>query len=83
MYDRLFTLEDVGDIPEDKSYSDYLNPDSVKYYKDAKLEQSLVDAAQNDRYQFVRNGYFIKDSHDEHVFNNIVNLKDTWAKLSK
>ena len=36
-----------------------------------------------ERYQFVRNGYFIRDCHDSGVFNNIVNLKDSWAKENK
>ena len=83
MYDRLFTLENVGDIPEGESYRDYLNPDSVRHHKNAKLEQSLADAVPSERYQFVRNGYFIKDNHSGDVFNNIVNLRDTWAKISK
>ncbi len=83
MYDRLFTLENVADIPEDKSYGDFLNPDSIKIYSNAKLEQSLSEATLNNRYQFVRNGYFIKDSKHDNVFNNIVNLRDTWAKISK
>ncbi len=81
-YDRLFTLANVADIPEDKSYGDYLNPDSIKVYPDAKLEKSLESAGNNDRFQFVRSGYYIRDSHDPHVFNNIVNLKDTWAKMN-
>lgn len=83
MYDRLFTLENVADIPEDKSYGDYLNPDSIKVYPDAKLELSLQDASKDQRFQFVRNGYFIQDNKNDGVFNNIVNLKDTWAKISR
>ncbi len=83
LYDRLFTLENVADMPEDKSYSDYLNPDSVKEFRGCKLESSLAAAGANERFQFVRNGYFILDSKNPGVFNNIVNLKDTWAKLNK
>ena len=83
MYDRLFTLENVGDIPEDKSYKDYLNPDSVSYHKNAKLEKALEGAAKNERFQFVRNGYFIRDGHSDGVYNEIVSLKDSWAKISK
>ncbi|MEG1757707.1 MAG: glutamine--tRNA ligase/YqeY domain fusion protein [Oscillospiraceae bacterium] len=82
IYDRLFTLENVGDIPEDKSYGDYLNHDSIKSYPNARLENSLITAAQGTRFQFVRNGYFIKDCKNDNVFNSIVNLKDTWAKLN-
>lgn len=83
LYDRLFTLENVGDIPEGQQLGDYINPESIKYHKNAKLESSLADATTNERYQFVRNGYFIKDIHNPGVFNNIVTLKDTWAKVNK
>ncbi|MEG0750661.1 MAG: glutamine--tRNA ligase/YqeY domain fusion protein [Oscillospiraceae bacterium] len=83
MYDRLLTIENVGDLPEGASLGDYINPDSVKLFRNAKLEKSLESATVNDRFQFVRSGYFIKDIHDAHVFNNIVTLKDTWAKVNK
>jgi len=83
MYDRLFTIENVGDIPEDKNLLDYVNHDSVKSYPNAVLESSLADAKVGDRFQFVRTGYFMLDCHDSNVFNNIVNLKDSWAKANK
>ncbi|MDO4565910.1 MAG: glutamine--tRNA ligase, partial [Oscillospiraceae bacterium] len=83
MYDRLFTLENVGDIPEGESLGDYINPDSIKIYAKAKLEKSLADAGADERFQFVRNGYFIKDSRNAGVYNNIVTLKDTWVKVKK
>ena len=80
LYDRLFTIENTGDIPEDKSYNDYLNPDSLKEYTGCKLEPSLATAQPGDRYQFVRSGYFCKDTRSENVFNRIVGLKDSFAK---
>ena len=83
MYDRLFTIEKVSEMPEDKTFGDYLNMDSVKTFENAKLESSLESATTNERFQFVRNGYFIKDSKNADTFNNIVNLKDTWAKLNQ
>ena len=83
LYDRLFTLENVADIPEDKSYGDYLNPDSVKIFPHAKLEASLADAGAGERFQFVRNGYFTQDCRNEGVYHSIVGLKDTWAKLNQ
>lgn len=78
VYDRLFTLENVFDIPEDKSYMDYLNPDSLKSYPSAKCEPSLVSARAGDKFQFVRTGYFCKDSKNENVFNMTVGLKDSY-----
>ena len=83
VYDRLFTLENLMDMPDDMDFGDFLNPDSIKVYPCAKLEESLKDATAEDRYQFVRNGYFIKDSKNENTFNSIVNLRDTWAKISR
>ena len=82
LYDHLFTIPNVFDIPEDKTYSDYLNPDSLKHLTGCKLEPSLADAKPGDRFQFVRNGYFCKDSKNPDTFNRIENLKDTWGKVA-
>ncbi len=83
LYDHLFTIPNVFDIPEDKTYSDYLNPDSLTKLTNCKLEPSLADAKPGERFQFVRNGYFCKDSHNPNTFNRIETLKDTWGKVSK
>ena len=80
MYGRLFSEENMVTLPEGKDYNDFLDPDSVKGYKGAKLEASLGEAGEDERFQFVRSGYFIKDSKNPGVWNNIVNLKDSWAK---
>ena len=80
MYGRLFSEENMVTLPEGKDYNDFLDPDSVKEYKGAKLEASLGEAGEDERFQFVRSGYFIKDSKNLGVWNNIVNLKDSWAK---
>ena len=80
MYGRLFSEANMVTLPEGKDYNDFLDPDSVKEYKGAKLEASLGEAGADERFQFVRSGYFIKDSKNPSVWNNIVNLKDSWAK---
>ena len=80
MYGRLFSEANMVTLPEGKDYNDFLDPDSVKEYKGAKLEAALAEAGADERFQFVRNGYFIKDSKNPDVWNNIVNLKDSWAK---
>ena len=80
MYGRLFSEANMVTLPEGKDYNDFLDPDSVKEYKGAKLEASLGEAGADERFQFVRSGYFIKDSKNPAVWNNIVNLKDSWAK---
>ncbi|MGN0872730.1 MAG: glutamine--tRNA ligase/YqeY domain fusion protein, partial [Victivallales bacterium] len=76
LYDRLFTVENVGDIPEGEDYRSYLNPDSLKIVRGAMMEPSLKDAGKGDRFQFERIGYFCVDSKDEFeekpVFNRTV-----------
>lgn len=83
LYDYLFTLENVNDVPEGTNYMDYLNPNSMTELTSCKLEPSLAEAKAGDKFQFVRMGYFCKDSKNEGVFNQIVTLKDTWAKVNK
>ena len=83
MYGRLFTEANMVTLPEGKTYNDYLNKDSVKEYKNAKLEAALGEAGGDERFQFVRTGYFIRDSKNPENWNNIVNLKDSWAKAQK
>ncbi|MBQ8738129.1 MAG: glutamine--tRNA ligase/YqeY domain fusion protein [Clostridia bacterium] len=80
VYDKLFTIENVGDIPEDKTYNDYLNPNSLVKIENALVEKSLADAKSGDKFQFVRNGYFCKDSKYENTYNKIVGLKDSFPK---
>ena len=83
LYDYLFTLENVNDVPEGTNYLDYLNPNSLTELAGCKLEPSLAEAKTGDKFQFVRTGYFCKDSKDEGVFNQIVGLKDSGAKEAK
>ncbi len=78
VYDKLFTLENVFDIPEDKSYTDYLNPSSLTIYPNAKVEPSLADAVSGDKFQFVRQGYFCKDSKYDNTYHMVVPLKDSY-----
>ncbi len=80
LYDKLFTIENVSDIPEDKTYDDYLNPNSLIKIENALLEKSVADAKAGDKFQFVRNGYFCKDSKYENTYNRIVGLKDSYPK---
>jgi len=76
-YDKLFTIKNVKDIPEDKTYNDYLNPDSVQEIKGAKIEKG-TDMTPGTKYQFVRLGYYVVDSKHEGTFNRVVSLKDSY-----
>ena len=83
LYDRLFT------VPDPNTASDYhsvLNPDSLTEVE-AMLEPSLASLGAEEPVQFERLGYFCLDSVDDtkaqRVFNRIVTLRDSWAKLEK
>jgi glutaminyl-tRNA synthetase len=83
LYDRLFTEPE----PEaEGDFLDCLNPDSLKIIA-AKLEPSLAKLSAGQRVQFERLGYFTPDpkdsTSDKLVFNRIVGLRDSWAKLAK
>jgi glutaminyl-tRNA synthetase len=86
LYDRLFLSEDPErDVPGG-TFLDNLNPNSLEVLGDCLIEPSLSGAAPGSRFQFERLGYFsvdLESREDALVFNRIVSLRDTWAKLSQ
>jgi len=80
LYDRLFTHPNPGGVD---NTIEHLNPDSLIKLEHCKLEPSLSDADPDRHYQFERTGYFVRDNHEELVFNRTVTLRDTWAKIDK
>ena len=80
LYDFLFDIENTSDIPEGKTFDDYLNKDSVRKIEGAKIEPTLAEAKPSDKFQFVRCGYFVKDTKHPNTFNKIVGLKDSFPK---
>ena len=78
MYDRLFTEENMNDLPEGKSYVDFLNPESAVKIENAKVEPALAEAKPGEKFQFVRIGYFSKDTKNDNTFNRVVSLKDSY-----
>ncbi len=82
LYDRLFNVENPA--MEEGDFKDYMNPDSLEIINNAVAEPSLAKAVQEERYQFLRKGYFCLDREstaEKIIFNRTVGLKDTWAKL--
>lgn len=69
------------DNPEDPNGEMIMNPNSLEV-KECFIEPSVKDAKKGDRFQFMRNGYYIvdtKDTTEEHlVFNRIVPLKSSF-----
>jgi glutaminyl-tRNA synthetase len=83
LYDRLFTESHMDALPEDRSYTDYLNPESLTVVT-AYAEASLKDV--KDCVQFERLGYFYPDYDsvsDKLLFNRTVTLKDSWTKQNR
>ena len=87
LYDHLFSIPDPNEGKEDEDFKAYLNPTSLEIVPACRLEPSLKGAKPGDRYQFERLGYFCVDNKDSSdkglVFNRIVTLRDTWAKIVK
>ncbi|TDH29282.1 glutamine--tRNA ligase/YqeY domain fusion protein [Segetibacter sp. 3557_3] len=84
LYDRLFRVEDPN--KEEGDFKSYLNPDSLTVLPAVYIEPSLREAKFDERYQFLRKGYFCLDQDswtDKIVFNRTVSLKDSWAKETK
>ncbi len=83
LYDKLFTIEDVGAIPEGEDYRNYLNPDSLKIVS-CLMEPALKTVKPGVSVQFERTGYFCLDEQDSKegalIFNRTVALKDSWQK---
>jgi glutaminyl-tRNA synthetase len=85
LYDRLFLQSDPENPPEGKDFTAALNPASLVVLADSRVEPSVGKDAAGTRYQFERQGYFMRDPIDSRagalVFNRTVTLRDTWAKL--
>ncbi len=86
LFDRLFTVEHP-DMDKEKDFKEFLNPDSLQALEECILEPSIASATVDDRLQFERQGYFCLDSREstpeKPVFNRIVTLRDSWAKMNK
>lgn len=87
LYEHLFVGENPDEEDGDLGYKAKLNPNSVEVLIHCKVEPSLAGAVPGSRYQFMRQGYFNIDpgdgSENQLVFNRIVPLRDTWAKIQK
>ncbi|HDN27594.1 MAG TPA: glutamine--tRNA ligase/YqeY domain fusion protein [Thioploca sp.] len=85
LYDRLFNQADPG--ADGTDFKAALNPNSMEVLTYCQLEPSLANAQAGERYQFERLGYFCVDNvvskEGALVFNRIVTLRDSWAKIEK
>jgi glutaminyl-tRNA synthetase len=87
LYDRLFTVANPDEVEEGKTFQDYLNPASRAVLTGCRVEPSIAGDPLGNRYQFERLGYFIADMIDSAsgrlVFNRIIELRDSWAKVAQ
>ncbi|MFZ5686673.1 MAG: glutamine--tRNA ligase/YqeY domain fusion protein [Bacillota bacterium] len=86
LYDHLFLVDNPEEVEEGSDFTANINPDSLEKLPDCMVEPSLAGAKPGDRFQFLRQGYFCIDAASDGgslVFNRIVSLKDTWAKVQK
>jgi glutaminyl-tRNA synthetase len=87
LYDRLFNSPAPDASKEDKDYKEYLNPDSLRTVTHCMVEPALAGAEAGERFQFEREGYFCVDptpgEHAMLVFNRVVTLRDSWAKIEQ
>ncbi len=79
---RLF--EDLfNEAPSGDNLFEFINKNSLEIKENAILEPAAISLNEEGRFQFMRNGYFIKDiklSIDKLVFNRTVSLKSSYKK---
>lgn len=83
LYDHLFQVENPDKAPENGTFLDNLNPNSLETVT-AKVEPALGESKAGEQFQFERLGYFYVDPIDSKpgkpVFNRTATLRDSWAK---
>jgi glutaminyl-tRNA synthetase len=87
VYDRLFRIANPMGETEGADFTKFLNPQSLELLKSCRVEPSLAGAPPGTPYQFERLGYFCTDPVESSpgglVFNRIVTLRDSWAKVAE
>jgi glutaminyl-tRNA synthetase len=87
LFDRLFTVADPGSHRDGRDFHEFLNPDSLTIAGNCRVEPALGDSRPGEFFQFERLGYFVADQVDSEpskpVFNRIVTLRDSWAKIEQ
>ena len=77
LYDYMMEDEEY----DKTNFLEKLNPESKVVLRNCKVEPSMKEFKEGDRFQFLRHGYFVidRDTTDEHlIFNRIVSLKSSF-----
>ena len=77
LYDRLFTEENMNEI-DSADYDKYLNPNSAVKVEHVMVEEALAQSLPGEKFQFVRDGYYCRDTKNDNTFNRVVTLKDSF-----
>lgn len=83
LYDRLFNHPKPAALD---NFMDSINPDSLEILPNALLEPGIAGLNDDEVYQFERNAYFKRDqTHetDKPVYNQVVTMRDSWAKIEQ
>ncbi len=78
LFENLF-----NDAPSGDNLFEYINKNSLEVKKNAIVEPATLRLNKEGRFQFIRHGYFIRDtrlSKEKLVFNRTVSLKSSYKK---
>ncbi|WP_346890950.1 glutamine--tRNA ligase/YqeY domain fusion protein [Clostridium sp. UBA3887] len=78
LFENLF-----NDAPSGDNLFEYINKNSLEVKKNAIIEPAALRLNEEGRFQFIRHGYFIRDtrlSEEKLVFNRTVSLKSSYKK---
>jgi glutaminyl-tRNA synthetase len=87
-YANLFTCDNPNAVEEGKSFTDYVDPNSLEVLTDCWVEPALAHMKPGVNFQFERTGYYCSDTRDHVpggrlVFNRTATLRDSWAKIQQ
>tara|TARA_Y100000588_G_scaffold76770_1_gene80049 strand:+ start:15394 stop:17067 length:1674 start_codon:yes stop_codon:yes gene_type:complete len=81
LYNHLFLNQNPDNEGED--FINNLNPNSIEIHQNCKFEKKILEAKHNEKFQFLRTGYFCLDKNSSNgnlIFNQSTNLRDNWGK---
>ena len=84
IYDKLFDKENpLKTLKDDDDFTFNISSSSINTIENAKVESFLINAEINQKFQFLRKGYFVLDSDSTSkklIFNQSVALRSSWNK---
>ena len=84
LYNHLFLNQNPDGDGE--NFINNLNPNSIEIHQNCKFEKKILEAKHNEKFQFLRTGYFCLDKNSSNgnlIFNQSTSLRDSWGKKNK